>query len=97
MNMLPTFEIQYAVDAPAYPLPTITTSVSRGSSSVDRKSRRGDSAASIQYDFVGLATGKTMLTVMFALRVTGLASSIMIIRAHSVHCSSRSTTVFVSL
>lgn len=57
-----TCESQYAVDAPAYPLPMITTSVSTGSSSVDRKSRRGDSAASIQYDFVGLATGRTMLT-----------------------------------
>lgn len=52
--------IQYAAVVPAYPLPTITISVSIGSSLLDLKLRKGELASSIQYDFVGSETGRTI-------------------------------------
>lgn len=54
---------QYAVVAPAYPLPMIITSVSFGKSLVDRKSRRAELASSIQKDFVGLLIGRTIMAI----------------------------------
>lgn len=39
----------------------IATSVSSGNPSLERKSRRGELAASIQYDLVGFEAGKTMI------------------------------------
>lgn len=55
-----TLLIQYAAVAPAYPLPTMTMSVSFGSSLLDLKLRKGELASSIQYDFVGSETGRTI-------------------------------------
>ena len=64
--------IQQAAVAPAYPLPTITISVSFSSSSLDRKLRKGELASSIQYDFVGSVTGRTIFNrVEFDLLLVG--------------------------
>lgn len=57
----PTLCSQYADVAPAYPLPIMIISVVLGSSGVERKSRRGDAAPSIQKDLVGLLIGRTMV------------------------------------
>lgn len=56
-----TLCIQYAVAAPVYPDPIMTTSVSDGNSSFDGKALNSGSAASIQYDFDGFLTGRTIL------------------------------------
>jgi len=57
-----TLCIQYAVAEPVYPDPTMITSVSDGSSPVDGKALNSGSAASIQYDFDGFLTGRTIMS-----------------------------------
>lgn len=50
----------------------MTTSAVSGSSGVDLRSRRGESAASIQYDLVGLTHGRTILRAGNAKTVASL-------------------------